>query len=162
MILRLLPHPVLVIVLATMWMVLTQFTLGNLVLGTAVAVLAGRALHALQPQHIPLRGLRVLPRLVVTLFWDIIRSNIAVARLLLTERSGARTSTFLLIPVALRSPTGLAVLAVILTATPGTAWVEYVSETGTLVLHVFDGAESDHYLHVVNNVYVPMLQEIFE
>lgn len=162
MIHRFFPRPVLVIILAMMWMVLTKFSLGNLVLGTGIAVLAGRALHALQPQNVPLRGLHVMPRLATTLLWDIIRSNITVTRLLLTERRGVRRSRFLTISLALRNPTGLAVLAVILTATPGTAWVEYVSETGTLVLHVFDGAEGDHYLHVVNNVYVPMLQEIFE
>lgn len=162
MIARLLPHPLLVLVLAGMWMVLTRFSLGNLMLGSGLAVFASWTMHALQPERVPTRSLRMLPRLAWTLFVDIIRSNIAVARLLLTEGSGCRRSSFLLIPVELRSPTGLAVLAIILTATPGTAWVEYVSETGTLVLHVFDGAESEHYLHVVNNVYVPMLQEIFE
>ncbi|MCT4332781.1 Na+/H+ antiporter subunit E [Paracoccus sp. YLB-12] len=118
-------------------------------------------MHALQPERVPMRSLRVMPRLVLTLFTDIIRSNIAVVRLL-TDQRGTRQSSFLLIPVKLRSPTALAVLEIILTATPGTAWVEYVSETGTLVLHVFDGAESGRYLHVVNNVYVPMLQEVFE
>ncbi|WP_265502708.1 Na+/H+ antiporter subunit E [Paracoccus beibuensis] len=159
---RLLPHPLLVLVLAGMWMVLTRFSLGNLLLGMGIAIFAGWAMHALQPERVPMRSLRVMPRLVGTLFVDIIRSNVMVARLLLTEGRGRRTSAFLLIPVKLRSPTGLAVLAIILTATPGTAWVEYVSETGTLVLHVFHGAESAHYLHVVNNVYGPMLQEIFE
>ena len=159
---RLLPHPLLVLVLACMWMVLTRFSLGNLLLGTGIGVFAGWAMHALQPERVPMRSLRMIPRLAWTLFVDIIRSNAAVALLLLTEGRGRRTSSFLLIPVKLRRPSGLAVLAIILTATPGTAWVEYVSETGTLVLHVFDGAEAAHYLHVVNNVYVPMLQEIFE
>ena len=56
----------------------------------------------------------------------------------------------------------LAVLSIILTATPGTAWIEYSHDRQTLVLHVFDGAETDHYLHVIRDVYEPMLQEIFE
>lgn len=162
MIARLLPQPLLVLVLALMWMLLTRFSLGNLVLGLGLAVFASWTMHALQPERVPMRSLRVMPRLVWTLFTDIIRSNIAVVRLLLTDQRGTRQSSFLLSPVKLRSPTALAVLAIILTATPGTAWVEYVSETGTLVLHVFDGAESGRYLHVVNNVYVPMLQEVFE
>ncbi|WP_330448642.1 Na+/H+ antiporter subunit E [Paracoccus marcusii] len=53
-------------------------------------------------------------------------------------------------------------LSIILTATPGTAWIEYSHDRQTLVLHVFDGAETDHYLHVIRDVYEPMLQEIFE
>lgn len=162
MIRRLIPHPLLTIAMTLMWMLLTRFSLGHLVLGGSLALFAGWTTHALQPQRPPLRGLRVLPRLLVTIFLDVIRSNVAVARLLLVEgRSSSRESCFLLVPVALHNPAALAVLAMILTATPGTAWVEYVSETGTLVLHIFDGAEREHYGQVINGVYVPMLQEIF-
>ena len=70
---------------------------------------------------------------------DIIRSNIAVARLILTGgREGQRRSEFIEIPLDLRSQGALAILAIILTATPGTAWLEYKPATGTLLLHVFD------------------------
>lgn len=163
MIARLIPHPLLSLVLVVMWMMLTRFSPGHFLLGGGLALFAGWTMHALQPQTPRPRSLRVIPRLIATLFVDIIRSNIAVTRLLLTEGRGSRRrSCFLLVPLELRSPSGLAVLAVILTATPGTAWVEYVSETGTLILHVFDGAERDHYIHVIGQVYVPMLQEIFE
>lgn len=163
MIRRLIPHPVMSVMLTLMWMVLTRFSAGNLVLGMGLALFAGWTLDALQPQRRPMRGLRVMPRLLFTIFIDVIRSNAVVARLLLVERrSASRSSCFLSVHVALRDPTGLAVLALILTATPGTAWVEYVSEGGQLTLHIFDGAERDYYLHVINKVYVPMLQEIFE
>lgn len=163
MIARLIPHPVLSLLLVLMWMVLTGFSLGHFLLGGALALFAGWTMHALQPKTGRPRRPRVIARLAVTLFFDIIRSNIAVTRLILTEgRAPRRQSCFLIIPLGLRSPSGLAILAVILTATPGTAWVEYVSDSGTLILHVFDGAERDHYLHVINQIYAPMLQEIFE
>lgn len=160
---RFLPHPILSLLLVLMWMMLTRFSLGHLLLGGSLALFAGWTMAAVHPETPVLRNWRVIPRLFWTLFRDIIRSNIAVSRLILTEgwRSDRRSS-FLEVPLKLRSPTALAVLAIILTATPGTAWIQYVSKSGTLVLHVFDGAESDRYLTVIRDVYEPMLQEIFE
>lgn len=159
---RLLPHPVLWLVLWVMWMMLTRFSLGHAILGATIAVVAGRAMAALQPQSVPMRGWRVLPRLLWTVFLDVIRSNAAVTRLILTEGRSGRCAAFLEIPLALKSQSGLAALAVILTATPGTAWVEYRSEDGVLMLHVFDARETEQYRHVISSVYEPMLQELFE
>ncbi|CAM3213457.1 Na+/H+ antiporter subunit E [Paracoccus nototheniae] len=160
---RLFPHPVLTVLLTLMWMVLTAFSVGHLLLGGALAVLAARTMAALHPETPPLRNWRLMPRLAGRIFVDVIRSNIAVARLILTEGwASDRQGAFVELPLTLRSPSALAVLAIVLTATPGTAWVEYVSDSGTLVLHVFDGAEADHYRAVIRDIYEPMLQEIFE
>lgn len=159
---RLVPYPVQSALLTILWMVMTRFSLGHLILGGALALLAGWAMSALHPERATPRNWRVVPRLIWTLFWDIIRSNARVTRLLVTEGRNGRRSTFLEVPLRLTSPTGLAVLAIILTATPGTAWVEYSHDRRSLLLHVFDGAETDHYLSVIRDVYEPMLQEIFE
>ena len=61
----------------------------------------------------------------VVVIMDIIRSNIVVARMILTPGHRARTSGFLTIPLDLRNPYGLAVLACIITSTPGTIWVNF-------------------------------------
>lgn len=159
---RLVPHPLLSLLLLLMWLVLTGFSLGHVVLGGGIALLAGWAMAALQPERPRLRNWRLIPRLFWTLFVDIIRSNIAVTRLILSEGRNNRQSAFLEIQLALTGQPALAILAIILTATPGTAWVEYVSETGTLTLHIFDGSEADHYVRVIRQIYEPMLQEIFE
>lgn len=158
---RLVPHPLLSLLLLLMWLVLTRFSLGHVVLGGGIALLAGWAMSALQPGRARLRNWHLIPRLFWTLFVDIIRSNIAVTRLILTDR-GARRSVFLELPLKLRNPSGLAILSIIVTATPGTAWIEYISETGTLTLHIFDGREAELYAKVIRHTYEPMLQEIFE
>ena len=159
---RLIPHPVVSLALILMWLMLTRFSLGYLILGTALALLAGWAYDALHPVRPAIRRWAVVPRLVVTLFLDILRSNVAVARLLLTEGRSSRRSAFVEIPLTMRNENALALLAIILTATPGTVWLEYLSDTGRLTLHVFDGAEADYYRRVVKDTYQPMLQEIFE
>lgn len=160
---RLVPYPLLSLALLAMWLLLTRFSLGHLILGSGIALIAGKAMAALQPAQPQIRRWGPVFRLVGIVSLDIVRSNAAVALLILNGgRHGARRSDFLQIPLRLRSQPALALLAIILTATPGTAWIEYSHDRQTLVLHVFDGAEIDHYLHVIRDVYEPMLQEIFE
>lgn len=159
---RLIPHPVLSATLVVLWLMLTRFSLGYLILGTALSLVAGRAMAALHPATPHVRRWRVIPRLFATLVWDIVRSNVAVARLLLTEGRSGRRGAFIKIPLTLTDQTALGFLAMILTATPGTAWVEYNSETRVLTLHIFDATEADHYHDVIGKTYEPMLLEIFE
>ena len=159
---RMFPHPVVSVSMIVLWLMLTRFSLGYLILGTALSLVAGWAYSALHPAKPRVRRWRVIPRLVATLFLDIVRSNIDVARLLLTEGRGRRRSAFVRIPLKITDENALAVLAIILTATPGTAWLEYVVETGILTLHIFDAAQADHYRDVIGRIYEPMLMEIFE
>jgi multicomponent K+:H+ antiporter subunit E len=159
---RFVPHPILSVGLVLMWMLLTRFSLGHLLLGSAIALLAGHALSALHPEKPRLHGWRILPRFTWVLLLDIGRSNIAVARHILKGKRSGRAPAFVEIPLKLQSQSGLASLAIALTATPGTAWVEYVSETGLLTLHLFDATEADHYVSMIRDHYEPMLQELFE
>ncbi|MBK4216040.1 Na+/H+ antiporter subunit E [Paracoccus caeni] len=159
---RLIPHPMLSVALVLFWMVLTSFSPGHLLLGSMIALVAGRAMAALHPERPRIRRWSVVPRLLWTLFMDVLRSNIAVTRLILTEGNGKRSSTFLVVPLTLRSQNALAVLSIIVTSTPGTAWIEYVSETGMLTVHIFDDKEAEHYRKVIKETYEPMLMEIFE
>lgn len=159
---RVLPHPMLTAALILMWLLLTRFSLGHLVLGSVIAVLAGLALARIEPQAPRIRSWAALLRLVAIVSVDIVRSNWAVARLMLTNgRHGARTSAFVLIPLRLRDPVPLALLAVILTATPGTAWLEYDPEAGTLLLHVFDMIDEDEWRALIRDRYEALLMEAF-
>lgn len=159
---RLFPYPVLSLFLILMWLMLTRFSLGFLVMGTVLSLVACWAYSALHSPRPRIRRWATLPRLVWTLFSDIVWSNVTVARLLLTEGRNGRKAAFLQVRLTIRNPNALAVLAIILTATPGTAWVEYGVDSGLLTVHIFDGAEADHYRHIIYHVYEPMLMEIFE
>jgi multicomponent K+:H+ antiporter subunit E len=159
---RILPYPVITLLLLITWLLLTRFSLGYLILGSVIAICACKAVELLQPETPILRGWRSVPRLVWVLFRDIIRSNIAVTRLILTEGRSGRRSGVIELPLTLHSDTALACLALILTATPGTAWLEYVSENGMLSLHIFDAAEAESYRDMILGTYQPLLKEIFE
>ena len=53
-------------------------------------------------------------------------------------------------------------LAIILTATPGTIWVNYNPASGVLVLHVLDLIDDQDWAKIVKQRYERLLMEIFE
>ena len=91
---------------------------------------------------------------------DIWRSNIAVAWLIIRPSHSRRVSGFVVVPLELRDPTGLAILACIVTSTPGTAWVEYDSASNRLLLHVLDLVDEAHWIDLIKNRYERLLLEI--
>lgn len=160
---RLFPHPMLTLALLAVWLLLNSFSLGHLILGAAVATLAARAFAAIEPERVKLRRPMALVKLFLIVGADIIRSNIAVARLIVTQgRDHRRRAGFVHIPLELTNQHALAILAMIVTATPGTAWIEYDPREGRLLLHVFDLLESDDWVDIIKSRYESLLLEIFE
>lgn len=156
------PHPLLMIFLIIMWLLLTSFSFGQLLAGSVIAFIAAQGLAALQPTKPGLQRWRLVFRLSAIVFYDIVRSNIAVARIILQGGRRTRKSGFMTIPLDLRDPTGLAVLAIIITSTPGTAWLDYDPIRGTLLLHVFDLVDETVWFDLIKNRYEYFLREIFE
>lgn len=160
---RIVPYPLAMAALVLSWLMITNFSLAQLLLGSIIALGAVNWMAALQPAETRLRRWQLLPKLILIVLFDIIRSNIAVASLILTRgRHGGRQSGFIDIPIDVRHPTALAVLAVVITSTPGTAWIQYDSARGTLLLHVFDLVSEDEWIDLVKNRYEHLLMEIFE
>ncbi|HEX7045761.1 MAG TPA: Na+/H+ antiporter subunit E [Burkholderiales bacterium] len=159
---RWLPYPLLVLLLTGMWLLLNQ-TLdpGHVVLGAAVGIASARAYARLQTPDERVRWRAVLPLAWLVLI-DIVRSNIAVARIVLSLGARKQTSDFLDIPVELRSRAGLAVLACIITATPGTAWVRYDPERSVVTIHVLDLIDREAWIRTIKGRYERRLREIFE
>ena len=123
---RLLPFPLLSTGLLALWLLLNQaLSLGKCLLGCVIALVGGWALTLLDPPKAKIRRPGLILRLCVSVFADILRSNIAVARIILSPGERKRRSGFVTIPLDLRDPYGLAVLACIITSTPGTLWASF-------------------------------------
>lgn len=156
-----LPYPLLTISLVLMWMLLTSFSLGNFILGSLVAVFASWGMASLRPDKPKLAKWHLLPKLFFIVLFDIVRSNLAVAWLILHGRARSRHSGFLTIPIEIEDKTALAILAVILTSTPGSAWLEYDSYEKTILMHVLDLQDEEAWINTVKNRYEKLLMEIF-
>lgn len=161
---RWLPHPLVALALLAMWLLLAgSVSPGTLLLGGALALFGSGALAALTPPEARLRRLAAVPGLAAAVFAEVVRSNNAVARIILRpggERD--RRSGFVRVPLDMRNPYGLAGLACILTATPGTVWVEYDSAEGAMLLHVLDLVDEEAWVRIVKDKWERRLMEIFE
>ncbi|WP_338663096.1 Na+/H+ antiporter subunit E [Pararoseomonas sp. SCSIO 73927] len=158
----LLPHPLLSAGLFVMWMLMQRTVMpGPALVGAAVALLGGWALAVLQPGRTRLGRPGAALRLLGNVAADVIRSNLGVAQVILLRRKDRRAG-FIRIRLALRDPQALAILAVILTATPGTAWVEYEEEEGWLLLHVLDLIDEEAWVRIVKDRYEAPLMEMFQ
>jgi multicomponent K+:H+ antiporter subunit E len=158
------PPILLIVMLTCMWLLLNNtLSPGHIVLGLVVSTvmtLGFRAVRPLQPRvKRPQAVIRLLGRVLV----DVVRSNIAVARIVLGLVGGRQIkSGFLQIPMDMRDPHGLAVLATIITSTPGTVWVDLTLDGSTLTLHVLDLRDEAGWIRTIKNRYEQPLMEIFE
>jgi multicomponent K+:H+ antiporter subunit E len=153
--------PVLTGTLLVMWLLLNDsLTLGHVVLGLSFAVALAWSSGALRPLRPRIRQAHLALVLLGFVLGDIVRSNIAVARIVLGGREVH--SGFVKIPLDLTDAHGLAVLAGIVTATPGTVWVDHDAETSTLTLHVLDLKSETEWIDWIKGRYERLLTGIFE
>jgi multicomponent K+:H+ antiporter subunit E len=156
--------PLLTCVLVVIWLLLNNsVSLAQILLGFIIAILLMLAAAQLRPVHPRLRQLwRVVPLVFVVLV-DIVHSNIGVARIVLgLVRDRKVVSGFLDIPLDLRDPHGLSILAAIITSTPGTAWAGVSEDGKTLKLHVLDLKDEEEWIRTIKDRYERPLMRIFE
>ena len=155
---------VLAAVLLVMWLLLNEtVSLGHIVLGSVLALALAWASGALRPLQPKLRRPRLAAVLLAHVLYDILRSNVGVARIVLGVVRGRDVrSGFVRIPLALTDPHGLAVLAGIVTATPGTVWVEHDLAASTVTLHVLDLKSDQEWVDWIKERYERLLMGIFE
>lgn len=131
-------RPVLSVLLALAWLLLQQsIDLGNVltacVLGWGLPRLLGGFLGpAAQP-----RAFGRALRLGLTVLWDIVVSNITVARLVLNPGSTPHPA-WVKVPLTLTQPTAQALLASIITMTPGTVSAIVDEEGACIWVHALD------------------------
>ena len=103
-----------------------------------------------------IRRLLPYPALAAGLFimWLLLTQSFSAAQLVLAMLVALR--------LELRNEHALAVLALIITATPGTAWVQFDRATGLLVIHVFDLVDEDEWVRLLKTRYEALLMAIFE
>ena len=156
--------PVLAVVLLAIWLLLNNtVAFGSTVLGAFFSVallLAAARLRPLQPR---MRRAFVAMRLVFTVLVDVVRSNIAVGRVILgLGRTRQVCSHFIEVPLELRDPHGLAALAIIITCTPGTVWANLAADRRILTVHVLDLVDETRLVRTIKQRYERPLIAIFQ
>lgn len=158
---RLIPYPLLASALFVLWILLTGFSVGHILLGGVIAIVVSRTMLSLRPEQPNIKLTRAIPKLFWLVMVDIVRSNITTARIILFGKAN-REAGFLELPIRIRSPYALATLSIMCTATPGTLWVQHDPSRRIILIHFLDMAGADTWVKEFNEVYEPLLMEIYE
>lgn len=159
---RWLPTPLVSLALLLLWLMLNQtIAPAHILLGVLIAVAVPLLIAPLRPTPVRVSRPLTIVRLTFHSLIEILRSCFNVCTLILLRRDQLNTQ-FIRIPLTLRDPHGLAVLACIINCTPGTVWVEIIPGTNDLALHVFDLHDANWWVDMIKTKLESPLIEIFE
>jgi multicomponent K+:H+ antiporter subunit E len=132
------PSPWLSLSLFIAWLMLNESaSAGHLLLGAALALGLPHLTDRLRPDRPRLARWIDMTHLVGVVLRDIVKSNIAVARLILGPESRIQPR-FVWLPLTIRDPHGIVVLAGVITMTPGTLSADLSDDRRCLLIHAFD------------------------
>lgn len=155
---RLLPHPILSILLVVVWVLLVgDMHLGSLVLAGTLALGIG--------WMIP-RGPRITRPLALIaygglLVWDVIVASVQVARIILFMPQDQIKSAFIAIPIDLPTPHAITILAATITLTPGTLTADISSDGSVLLIHALHAPDPVATREGIKSRYEARLKRIF-
>ena len=158
---RFLPSLPLTLAIIVFWLLLVsevnaaQFTLA-LALGLVIPLYAAR----IDREFARIGTLRPLPRLFVVLVWDILMSNVRVARQVLGRESRIH-SGFIWYPLEIGNIHGITALACCITLTPGTVTAALSDDRRYLLVHVLDLSDEAGLVESIKRRYERPLMEIF-
>lgn len=156
------PHPVLTGLLTVVWVLLmNEISPGHVVTGLILGILIPIATARWWPDR-P-KGIRLGKMAVYTLIvlWDIIVANIEVAWIILTKSNARMQPKWVIVPLDLKTPEAITVLAGTITLTPGTVSADLSDEGHSLLVHALDAPDADAVRDQIKERYERRLLEIF-
>lgn len=159
---RLLPHPWITLMLLLVWLALNNtLAPAHIVLGALLALAIPLATTSLVPGSWPtLRRPDIIVRLMLAVLYDIVMSNIEVARRVLGPESAIRPG-FIKVPLDLKDDWAITALACIITMTPGTLTADVAVDRSHLLVHAFHIDDAQALIASIKTRYEAPLQEIF-
>ncbi|WP_299690097.1 Na+/H+ antiporter subunit E [uncultured Tateyamaria sp.] len=159
----LVPRPLLTLTLAIVWILLqNEITAGMAVFGLILGIIIPWGTSVWWPDT-P-KGFRMgkmaLYSLVVVR--DIIVANIEVAWIVLTVPNAKLKPGWIVVPLELKQPEAISLLAGTITLTPGTVSADLSDKGHCLLVHVLHTDDADAVRDEIKNRYERRLLEIFE
>jgi len=157
-----LPHPTLSVVLAAVWLLLQQ-SLAPAQLLTAAVLALGLPwlLHGFIGDSVHPRSPRAMLHLAGVVLWDIVMSNITVARIVLNPVSDPKPA-WVEVPLEAEHPTAITLLAAIITMTPGTVSCVIDERRNSILVHALDCSDAAEMAAQIKQRYERPLRRIFD
>lgn len=159
---RCLAHPVLSLLLAATWLLLQQsLGVANIITAVVLGLGVPRLVHGFLSTGVVPRAWLTVLRFSGVVLYDIVMSNIAVARLVLLPGARPRPA-WVVVPLTLRHPTAITLLATVITTTPGTVSCVVDEELHFILVHALDCDDPAAMAAQMKERYEQPLREIFE
>lgn len=159
---RIFPHPFLTLLLVIVWcLLMNTLSLGTVVMGLILGFLIPIAAAAYWPNRPPLPRPWLLLSYLALVIWDIIVANIEVAMIVLFKSNAAMKPNWIVIPLDLRTPEAITMLAGTITLTPGTVSADLSADGTALLVHALDAPDPDAVRDAIKARYEARLKRIF-
>jgi len=158
----LMPHPFLTLLLTVVWIVLqNEVSAGMAVFGFILGILIPWVTSVWWPESPKALKLGKFFVYGLIVLWDILVANIQVAWIILTKSNAAMKPAWVIIPLDLKQPEAISILAGTITLTPGTVSADLSDEGHSLLVHALDTDDPDAVRDEIKNRYERRLKEIF-
>ena len=158
----LLPHPFLTVLLAVVWTLLqNDVSAGMVVFGLILGVIIPLGTSIWWPDT-P-RGFHMGKMITYSfvVIWDILVANVQVAWIVLTRPNDKLRPAWIEVPLDLKQPEAITILAGTITLTPGTVSADLSDEGHSLLVHALDAEDPDAVRDEIKDRYERRLKEIF-
>ncbi|CUH86222.1 Mrp complex subunit E1 [Phaeobacter sp. CECT 5382] len=160
---RLVPHPILTLLLTLTWVLLTStWTLNSLVFGFLLGLLIPFLTQPYWPHQMRMKKPLKIAAYIFIVLYDIVVANVVVARIVVFKPNRKRQPAWVTVPLDLLTPEAITVLAGTITMTPGTVSADISSGGHALLVHCLDAPDPDAVRDEIKQRYERRLKEIFE
>ncbi|GAB4120261.1 MAG: Na+/H+ antiporter subunit E [Rubrivivax sp.] len=155
-------HPALSLLLAAVWLLLQQsLAPAQLLAAAAFGLIVPRLVHGFIGPAARPRGLVEILRFTAVVLWDIVVSNVTVARIVLNPASEPKPA-WVPVPLDTTHPTAMTLLATVITTTPGTVSCVVDEAEHLILVHALDCDDPAAMAAQIKQRYERPLRRIFE
>ncbi len=160
---RLLPHPLLTLTVAAVWVMLANdISVGGVLMGLILGVIVPQITTTFWPQRPRVRRPLKIAEYALVVLWDIVVANVKVAYVVVFKSNRQLRSHFITIPLEIYSPEAITALAGTITMTPGTVTADLSADGRSLLVHCLDTGDPEGEVVGIKQRYEARLKEIFE
>lgn len=160
---RIFPHPYLTLLLTITWLMLVnKIALGSAIFGLFLGIVIPKMTAPYWPDRARLRNVPGIIAYVFLVLWDIVLANIQVARIILFTPNRDLRPAWITVPLELRSPEAITVLAGTITMTPGTVSSDIAEDGRSILVHCLHAPDPESIIDEIKTRYETRLKEIFE
>lgn len=158
---RAFPSWTLSLTILAFWLMLADsFSTGQFLFGALLGLVIPLFAARIDREFARIGKLRVIPKLLAVTLWDILVSNLRVARQVLGKEERLN-SGFIWMPLQINNIHGIAALTSMITLTPGTVSVALSNDRRHLLIHVLHIEDEASMVAEIKQRYEEPLMELF-